>query len=54
MQINQLIQLELIKAICAQKKNSVKIEEQLRQENLVKYKTKSYTVKLESSTLVLS
>ena len=54
MEMDPQIPVELIKAIAEQNKNTVRIEKNLVQQNLAKDKTKSYTVQLGSSTLILS
>jgi hypothetical protein len=54
MEMDPQIPVELIKAIAEQNKNPVRIEKNLVQQNLAKDKTKSYTVQLGSSTLILS
>ena len=46
MEMDPQILVELIKAIAEQNKNPVRIEKNLVQQNLAKYKTKSYTVQL--------
>ena len=54
MDMDPQILVELTKIISEQNENPVRIEKNLVQKNLAKDKTRSYTVQLGSSTLILS
>ena len=53
MEMDSQIPVEFIKAIAEQDQNPVRVEKNSVQKNIVNNKTKSYTVQLGSSTLIL-